>query len=187
MKLSERWRRRSPLVALLALAMPLLSCQEDTPAQPIVVVTPEPVRGVLAQTSFSGFQSGVWVSIEVVVSQRGEVDSNVDWTFPDTWMYVYFSKVNCDYAQLSSKTCPFIVSSETFRPKPRLFKTGLLDPGKYYLILQNVAKDNRLGVGSDNTEAVGIQLGLTIYPFTSAPGAGPVQVGRIRTIGPPRL
>jgi len=182
--LSERWRRRTLLVALLALALPILSCGDDTPAQPIVVVTPEPVRGVLAQTSFSGFPSGVWVSIEIIVGQKGEVDGNVDWTFPDTWMYVYFGKVKCDYSQLSSGKCPFLVSSETQKPKPRTFRTGLLDAGTYYLVLENVAKDNRLGIGSDNTEAVGIQLGLTVYPFTSAPGGGAVQFGRIQTITP---
>jgi hypothetical protein len=173
------------IVALLALAVPILSCQDNTPAQPIVVVTPQPVRGVIAQTSFSGFQSGVWVSIEIIVSQRGEVDGSVDWTFSDTWMYVYFGSVKCSYSQLASNACPFLISSETQTPKPRTFKTGLLDPGTYYLVLQNVAKDNRLGIGSDNTEAVGIQLGLTVFPFTSAPG-GAVKLGRIQTISPPR-
>jgi len=184
---SERWRRLTLLVAVLAVVVPLLSCEDDTPAQPIVVVTPEPVRGVLAQTSFSGFQSGVWVSIEILVSQKGEVDTTVDWTFPESWIYVYFGKVNCDYNQLTSGSCPFLVVSETQNPKPRFFKTGLLEPGTYYLMLHNVAKDNRKGIGSDNTEAVALQLGLTVYPFTSAPGEGTVSVGRVRTISPPRL
>ena len=42
-----------------------------------MIVTPEPVRGVLAQTSFGGFESGIWVSIEIVVSQKGEVDGKL--------------------------------------------------------------------------------------------------------------
>lgn len=183
----ERWRRLPLLVALLALAVPLVSCEDDTPAQPIVVVTPAPVRGVLAQTSFSGFQSGIWVAIEIIVSQTGEVDTNVDWTFPDSWIYVYFGKVKCDYAQLTSGACPFLVASETQTPKPRFFRTGLLEPGTYYLVLQNVARDPRKGIGSDNTEAVSIQLGLTVYPFTSAPGEGTISVGRIQPLTPPRL
>jgi len=187
MRMSERWRRYTLLVALLAFAVPLLSCGDDTPSQPIVVVTPMPVRGVLAETSFSGWQTAVWVSIEIIVSQKGEVDATVDWTFPDSWIYVYWGKTQCSYSQLASRACPFLVSSEAKDPKPRTFKTGILEPGTYYLVLYNVPKNLRLGIGSDNTEAAGIQLGLTVYPFTNAPGDGTIQVGRIRAITPPRL
>jgi hypothetical protein len=184
MKLSERWRRRTLLVPLLALAVPLLSCGDDTPSQPIVVVTPEPVRGVLAQTSFSGFQSGAWVAIEIIVSQKGVVDTTVDWSFPDTWMFVYWGDVRCSYAELEKRTCPFLISSETKEPKPRTFVTGMLEPKTYYLYLYNVPKNNRLGIGSDNTESVALTIGQTVYPFTNAPGAGAIQVGRIQTITP---
>jgi hypothetical protein len=183
----ERWRRYTLLVALLAFAVPLLSCGDDTPSQPIVVVTPVPVRGVLAQTSFSGWETAVWVSIEIIVSQKGEVDATVDWTFPDSWIYVYWGNTQCSFKQLSGQTCPFLIASETQNPKPRTFKTGILAPGTYYLFLYNVPRDLKLGIGSDNTEAAAIQLGLTVYPFTSAPGAGTIQVGRIRKITPPRL
>jgi hypothetical protein len=183
MKLSERWRRRTLSGALLALALPLVSCGDDTPAQPIVVVTPEPVRGVIAQTSFSGFPTDLWVSIELKVSQKGTVDGTVDWTFPDTWMYVYFGQQRCDLATLTAEKCAFLLRSETQQPKPRVFTTGQIDAGTYYLYLYNVPKDNRLGIGSDNTEAVSLQLGLTIYPFTSA-GPGVLQLGPVRTLTP---
>lgn len=183
MKPSGRWRRRILQGALVALALPLVSCSDDTPAQPIVVVTPEPVRGVIAQTSFSGFPSDVWVSIEIQVSQKGTVDGTVDWTYPDTWMYVYFGKQRCDLDVLKAGTCTFLLRSETQKPKPRTFNTGQIDAGTYYLYLYNVAKDNRLGIGSDNTEAVSLQLGLTIYPFTSA-GPGALQLGPVRTLTP---
>jgi hypothetical protein len=184
MTLRDRWRRYPLLVALLA--VPLLSCGDDTPSQPIVVVTPSPVRGVLAETSFAGFETDVWVSIEIIVSQKGEVDTTVDWTFPDSWIYVYFGNTKCSLSQLKGRTCPFLVSSETKDPKPRTFKTGILDTGTYYLVLYNVPRDIALHIGSDNTEAVAIQLGLTVYPFTSAPGNGAIQVGRIQMIAPPR-
>jgi hypothetical protein len=187
MKLSERWRRRTLLVALLALTVPLLSCEDDTPAEPIVVVTPEPVRGVIAQTSFSGFPTDVWVSIEILVSQKGTVDGTVDWTFPDTWMYVYFGRVTCNLGQLTGGTCPFLIASETKDPKPRTFTTGQIEAGTYYLYLYNVPRNPRLGIGSDNTEAVAVQLGLTIYPFSSGSGEGAIRLGRIRTVTPPRL
>jgi hypothetical protein len=182
MNLSERWRRRTLLVALLALAVPLLSCGDDTPAKPIVVVTPQPVRGVIAQTSFAGFESGVWVAIEIIVSQKGVVDMTVDWVYPDTWMFVYWGDVKCSYAELQARTCPFLISSETKEPKPRTLVTTSLEPKSYYLYLYNVPKNNRLVIGSDNTEAVTLTLGLTVYPFTNAPGT--VKFGRIQTITP---
>jgi hypothetical protein len=178
-------RRLVPLVALLALALPLLSCESDTPSEPVVVITPEPVRGVLAQTSFSGFQTGVWVSIEILVSQKGVVDLTVDWTYPDTWMYVYWGQEPCAYSQLDTRTCPFLIASETKDPKPRVLVTGLLEPKAYYIYLYNVPRDPRLGIGSDNTESVALQVGQTIFPFTS--GGEGIKLGRVQTLRPPRL
>jgi hypothetical protein len=183
MKPSERRRHRILPGALLALSLPLLSCGDDTPAQPIVVVTPQPVRGVIAQTAFSGFANGTWVAIEIQVSQKGVVDGTIDWTFDDTWMYVYFGSQKCDLPTLTAGTCTFLVRSETQKPKPRPFATGQLAVGTYYLYLYNVPKNNRLGIGSDNTEAVSLQLGLTIYPFTSA-GAGALALGPVQTLTP---
>ena len=168
------------------LLLALAGCGGDSPAPPIVVVTPEPVRGVIAQTSFSGFQSDVWISIELILSQRGVLDITVDWTFSDTWMYVYFGRTNCDYTQLASHNCPFILSSETKSPKPRVLYTEKLDPGTYYLVLYNVPRDPRTGTGSDNTESVALQLGLTV----SASGqrsTDAVHLGRPIVVSPPRL
>ncbi len=108
----------------------------------------------------------------------------MDWTFSDTWMYVYFGRTNCDYAQLASHTCPFILSSETKNPKPRVLYTEALDPGTYYLVLYNVPRDPRTGIGSDNTESVSIQLGLTV----SASGersTDAVHLGRPIVVSPP--
>jgi hypothetical protein len=150
------------------LLLALAGCGGDSPVPPMVVVTPEPVRGVIAQTAFSGFQSDVWISIELILSQRGVLDITVDWTYPDTWMYVYFGRTNCDYTQLASRNCPFILSSETKSPKPRVLYTEALDPG------------------SDNTESVALQLGLTV----SASGqrsTDAVHLGRPIVVSPPRL
>ncbi|HXK11461.1 MAG TPA: hypothetical protein VMT70_17585 [Vicinamibacteria bacterium] len=162
----------------------LSGCSDNSPRPPVVVVTPLPVRGIIAQTSFSGFQSGVWVGINVVVSQRGKLDITVDWTTTDTWMYVYFGAQQCDYTQLAKKTCAFILSSETKDPKPRILNTDFLDAGNYYLYLYNVPRDPRTGIGSDATESVSIQIGLTVFPSATA---GPVGLGRPAIISPPRL
>jgi hypothetical protein len=122
----------------------------------------------------------------LVLSQRGKLDITVDWTSPDTWMYVYFGGQKCDYNQLAGQTCPFILSSETKDPKPRVLYTDNLDPGTYYLFLYNVPKNPRLGIGSDNTEAVSIQVGLTV----GAEGRRPpdvVHLGRPTVVTPPHL
>ena len=150
---------------MAALALALAGCESDsTTRPPVVIVTPEPVRAILAQTSFENFQSDIWVSLELILSQKGVMDVTVDWTFPTTWMYVYVGKTNCSYAQLSGRTCPFFLSSETKDPKPRVLFTESLEPGTYYLVLYNVPLNRQTGIGSHNTEAVSLQLGLTVQP-----------------------
>ncbi len=170
-----------------ALVVAMAGCGGESPAPPMVVITPAPpARGVIGGNSFSGFQPDVWVSIELLLSQRGVLDVTVDWTFADTWMYVYFGNKSCDYAQLASRSCPFLIKSETKTPKPRVLYTETLDPGTYYLVLYNVPWNPRTRTGSDNTEAVSFQLGLTL----SASGqrsTEAVHLGRRIVVSPPRL
>ena len=52
---------------------------------------------------------------------------------------------NCGYAQLAGQTCPFLLSSATQDPKPRVLYTDTLEPGTYYLVLYNVPRDPRDG------------------------------------------
>jgi hypothetical protein len=175
---------RAALAGALLLAMAGCGGESDVP--PMVVVTPQPVRGVYARGSFQNFQSDIWISIEVLLAQKGALDITVDWTFPDTWMYVYLGRTSCDYSQLAGRTCPFLVKSETQTPKPRVLYTDTLDPGTYYLVLYNVPRDPRTGKGSDNTEAVSYQIGLTV----SASGersTDAVHLGRPIEVPPPRL
>ena len=171
------------IAAAGALLVALAACGGDSVRPPVVVVTPEPVRGVIAQTAFSGFQTDVWISIELVLSQQGVLDITVDWTSPDTWMYVYLGNTNCTYAQLSSLTCPFLVSSETKNPKPRVIVTGTLEAGKYYLVLYNVGRQGNTGVGSQNIESVALQIGLTVYPGNLRVPGG-VAIGGTQVLGP---
>ena len=129
------------IAAAGALLVALAACGGDSVRPPVVVVTPAPVRGVIAQTSFSGFQTDIWISIELILSQRGVLDITVDWTSPSTWMQVFLGRTNCTYAQLSGQTCPFILSSPTQNPKPRVLYTETLEPGTYYLVLYNVPRN----------------------------------------------
>ena len=174
------------IAAAAALLVALAGCGGDSARPPVVVITPEPVRGVIAQTTLSGFQTDIWISIEVVLAQQGVLDITVDWTSPETWMYVYFGRTNCGYDQLVGQTCPFILSSETKDPKPRVLYTETLEPDTYYLVLYNVPLDRKTGVGSDATETVSLQLGLTV----SASGersTDAVRLGRPIVVSPPRL
>jgi hypothetical protein len=173
------------IAAAGALLSALAGCGGDSPRPPVIVVTPEPVRGVIAETGLSGFQTGVWISIDLLLSQKGKLDITVDWTSADTWMYVYFGRTKCDYALLSGGTCPFILSSETKNPKPRVLYTEELDPGTYYLVLYNVPYDRRTGIGSDNTESIWIQLGLTVGP-SGQRSTDAVHLGRPIVVPPPQ-
>ena len=67
---------------------------------------------------------------------------------------------------------------------PRVLFTESLEPGTYYLVLYNVPRDPLTGTGSDNTESVALQLGLTVYPFTSQAAPGAVSIGRTQVIQP---
>jgi len=163
----------------------LAGCGGDSVRPPVVVVTPVPVRGIIAQTSFSGFDSGVWVGIDIGLSQRGKVDITVDWTFTDTWMYVYFGAQSCGYPELAGGKCAYLLSSETKDPKPRVLYTDNLDAGTYHLYLYNVPHDPRTHTGSDNTETVSLQVGLTVGAEGRAPGT--VRLGRPTVLVPPRL
>jgi hypothetical protein len=169
-----------------ALLVALAGCGGDSVRPPVVVITPEPVRGVIAQTTLSGLETDVWISIEIVLTQGGVLDITVDWTSPETWMYVYFGRTNCDRAQLAGQTCPFLLSSETKDPKPRVLYTETLSAGTYYLVLYNVPRDPLTGAGSDKTESVSLQLGLTV----SASGersTDAVRLGRPVVVSSPRL
>jgi hypothetical protein len=180
--------RRVTVAGLIAgLLTPLLGCTTEEPAPPIVVTTPQPVRGIIAQTSVQGFATDIWIQIPFEVSSRGKLDITVNWTFPDTWMYVYFGDTSCSYAQLVGRTCPFLIVSETKDPKPRVLYTDFLDPKKYYLVLYNVPRDPRTGIGSDNTETVSIQLGLTVGFSEGAKEGTPVRLGFPTVVSPPGL
>jgi hypothetical protein len=182
--LSRLLRLLLPLAAV-AVLLPVAGCQDSTPTRPIVVQTPVPVRGVIVQTGFENFQTDTWVSIPVVVSQKGVLDITVDWTSSETWMYVYFGNTDCGYNQLAGKTCPFLISSETKEPKPRYFVTDTLQPGTYYLVLYNVPRNPVTGIGSDATEAVWIQVGETVNP-TAQQAQAPIRLGRRVTLTPPQ-
>ena len=183
----RRYFRLSALLILGAVLLaPLPGCDRgDDVTPPIVIVTPEPVRGVIATTSFTGFQTDLWFSIPVDVLARGVVDVTVDWTFDETWMFVYFGDTECT-AELRTGECPFLISTETKDPKPRILVTDMLEQATYYLYLYNVPRVPGTEVGSDHTEAVTVRFGLTTGFQPTAAQDEPVRLGRPVVVSPPR-
>ncbi len=184
-------RRRLPVLAVIALPALHVSCTEDNPTRPpIEVVTPPPAqgaRGVIATVSFGEYQPGVWVTIPIAISQHGFADITVDWTLPDTWMYVYFGQTACNSNLLYHAECPYLLASEAQKPKPRVLITGPLDPGTYYIYLYNVPPSRLTpGIGSNNTEAVSIQVGLTVNA-SSGRSDQVIRLGRPTFVPPPGL
>lgn len=177
MKRSVRGFLVSVLLGGLVLGIP--ACKKSTAPSPIATPTPAPVpvRGVIAQFSFDQFASGIYVGIPLPLSQGGILDVTLDWTFPDSWMFVYIAKGTCTFEQLDGKTCPYIVTSEVQFPKPRVVSTTPIPPGTYSLILYNVPKTKGSAIGSDNTEGVSCQIGLTVgVPIPTTQAVTPIQV-----------
>ncbi len=183
--MARRLCRKAWLGGVAGLLLPIAGCESDTTRSPVVVVTPQPPPRVVTSAAISDFHSGDWVPVPIPLSQRGTLDITVDWTFQDTWMYVYFGNTECGYKQLSTHSCPFLISSETKTPKPRRLVTDTLEAGTYYLVLYNVPRDPRTGIGSDGTESVVINLGFTLAT-SGAGGGAPVRLGRPVVLAPPR-
>jgi hypothetical protein len=185
----RHWRVRSSLllVLLIALLAPLPGCnRNDEAPPPIVVVTPEPVRGVIAETSVSGIQSGFWVAVPFQTPDRGVLDITVDWRWDDSWMYTYFGDTECDYVAVVGDTCPYLIRSETKEPKPRVLETGILDAAVYYIFLYNRPRDPLTGEGSDRNETASIVVGLTVGVGSSAERV-PVRLGTPFVVSPPQF
>jgi len=185
----QRHFRLSVLLFLGAILLaPLPGCDRgDDVTPPIVIVTPEPVRGVIVTAQFTEFQTGFWfaIPVDIEAQQPGVLDITVDWTSDETWLFVYFGDTECDSAELFGGTCPFLITSETKDPKPRILVTDRLEPATYYLYLYNVPWTAELGIGSDFTEAVAVRIGLTVGFQPTAAQDEPVRLGRPVVVSPP--
>ena len=102
-------------------------------------------------------------------------------------MFVYFGDTDCSFVQLEGGECPFLIASETKEPKPRVLFTEILEAGLYYLYLYNVPRVPGTEIGSDITEAVAIQLGLTVGLELDSEEEEPVRLGRPRVLSPPQI
>jgi hypothetical protein len=174
-------RKRVGSGLLVAVALALLSSfvacsSDDTSSYPVVQVTPIPsVRSPYASGSHQNFASGDYLMYPLPLTVSGVLDVTVDWTFPTSWIYVYFGETRCSYEQLAGRTCPFLISSETQQPKPRVLVTQKLAAGQYYLVVYNVPWNVHTKTGSDNTETVIYQANITV--FTESGARVPIRLG----------
>lgn len=171
-----RFVRGCVLVLATGGALLLPACKEETAPTP--VPTPPPtVRAVVATTSFTDFPPDVYLGIPIPLGQAGILDFTVDWTFATTFMDVGFGTQNCTFPELTANRCPFVIATKGTTPKPRVIITQPVAVGTYYLYLYIKPYKKVDGTGSDNIEAVAIQIGLTV-----GEGATPrsVQMAPIR-------
>ncbi len=164
MSIRERVGTGLLVAAALALALTFAACSgDDTPPYPVIEVTPvTSVHTAYASGSTQDFRAGDFMMYPVPLTSAGALDITVDWTYPSSWIYVYFGGTRCTYEELAKRTCPFLISSETRQPKPRVLYTDKLAVGQYYLVLYNVPWDVRTKTGTDNTETIVFQIGLTV-------------------------
>lgn len=187
--LKDRRVRHSVLLALAAVLLaPLGGCDRDDEAPPpIVIVTPEPVRGVIAETSYAPFVPGSWVAFPIPLSQEGKLDITVNWTHEDSWLSVYLGDTECDPGRLTNGSCPYLIESETKNPKPKVLESDLLSPDTYYLYIYNVPEDPDTGRGSNNTESVRIVIGLTVGFGPQGAVEPELQIGAPTIVSPSGL
>ncbi len=178
--------RHFRLCALLilgaALLAPLPGCDRgDDVTPPIIIQTPEPVRGVIIQTSFSNFETDTWfqIPIDIQAFEPGVLDITIDWTEDESWIFVYFGERECSFDELDNGTCPFLIASETKEPKPRILVTDFLEPTTYYLFLFNVPRVPGTEIGSDIREAVSLHLGLTVGFQLLSEKDPPLRLGQL--------
>lgn len=171
-----RFARGFVLVSVTAGGALLFSdCKKSTTPTP-VPTTPPLVHAVIASTSFTGFPPDIYLGIPIPLGQAGILDFTVDWTFKDTYMDVAFGTQACSFAELNTKKCPFVTFTEGTTPKPRIVTTQLLPVGQYYLYLYSQPYSKKLGYGSDNLEAVALQIGLTVGITGSAQPVTPIKL-----------
>jgi hypothetical protein len=170
--------RRVVLVVAIGSTALLPACNDETLPTPIP--TPQTsVRGIVASTSFTDFPTDVYLGIPIPLEQPGALDFTVDWTFPDTYMEVAFGSKPCTFQELNARTCPFDVKSQGTTPKPRFLVTPPVRVGTYFLYLYSKPWTKKDGLGSENVEAVALQIGLTVGPTVTPASAqiAPIRLG----------
>jgi hypothetical protein len=133
---------------------------------------PPPVTAVIGEGSQSGLAERVLLRVPFRTGSAGTVRATVDWTFPDTTIFVYISSGTCTLEQVNADECRFLASSESAGPKPRVLTVTGAQPGEYTLYIGNAAGEQ---------ESVSWQISLT----SSAAGTEAGAAAAARPAAPP--
>jgi hypothetical protein len=171
----KRFVRGLVLVWIAGSLLVLPACEDDVVPTP-VPLPPPPVRGVIAATSFTDFSVGVWLGIPIPLSQAGKLDFTVDWTFTNSDMTVAFGSQPCTFQQLDANACAFTIFTQGTTPKPRIFATQNLPVGNYFLYIYNLPFRSSTQTGTENVEAVALQIGLTVGAANSPGPIAPIRL-----------
>ena len=116
-----------------------VSCGDDNPTRTTTTsAPPQPVTTLISQGSTS--LRSFFVTIPHRNDARGDVEFIVDWTFEESFLWIYVTDGFCTADQFRQDACPFRVRSETRQPKPRRLRVANREAGQMSLIVWNVGE-----------------------------------------------
>ena len=128
------------------LALPGCGGSDKVTTQPTPTPTPAPVRSLVTKGTvtisgpddkFTYFQT-----ITFTTPSPGTLEVIVDWTYPTNTLWMFVSSGVCTAQQFQSCPgagceCPFLVSSQTSTPKPRVLNIPNTTAGSRSLFIWN--------------------------------------------------
>lgn len=151
------------------LATALAGCGSSSPTRPPAPTpTPAPVTILVSEGSEGGLEERFLLSVPFHTTALGSIRATVDWTFPESIIYVYISRDTCTLEEFNGGTCQIVAASQTSTPKPRVLTVNGAAAGAYTLYIGNFAGE---------TEAVSWQVHLTTTASASAAEPVPAVVG----------
>lgn len=130
-------------------------------AVPTPTPPPAPVTRNILEGSLSGLGVRVLGLIPFTTTATGTIEAHVDWTFPESTIYVYISRGMCTVEQVNAGQCQFLAVSETTTPKPRVVSVPNAPAGSYSLYVGNLGP---------KVESVSYQVLLTTLGGASVEG-----------------
>jgi hypothetical protein len=146
----------------------LSGCGGDSGTQPTAVTTPTrptPVTTVLVQNSFTGLDPQGVLVITFQVTNAGDLDAVVDWTFASNNLDVALARgqrtcvTTGNVVDLSQ--CTVAATAASLTSKPERLHIGPLAADTYTLYIGNFGS---------TTESLSYQISLTYTPSAGSPG-----------------
>ncbi len=129
------------------LALPGCGGSDKVTTPPTPTPTPGPVRSLVtrgtAMISGPDDRFTYFRAVPFTTQVAGTVEITVDWTFPTNTLWIFVSSGVCTVQQFQSCPgagceCPFLVSSETSTPKPRVLTLPSTAAGSRSLFIWNL-------------------------------------------------